>query len=305
MTILIDMPDMPDDLKRTPEKHTASTNAWRDAAERRRAQAANLKPDLKTSQPKPGSKLANLRALREEAAANAERAQKTEAKSMLAPGAAAGKAAQVKPLNWNEGTAKARHAYYSVVVDDGTEGDGQRRYIINRVTGEGSIKIGTYFDANESKTAAANDHAELAKAGAPIYKPAKEPKADKVKADQKESVMSAKKKPAKAAKKAKAKKAPAPKKAKGAAKANARKAVKGTTSARKPREAGAPSKKDLTISRLKARWTSAAELAKELGWLPHTFRGFLSGLRNPKVEGAVAYNVETDRREDGTYYRIV
>lgn len=290
---MTEMPDLPETLKRTPEKQAASVNAWREIGERRKAQAANLKPELKVSQPKPGSKLAKLKAQREAEAVNAEKAQKA---SMLAPGAAAGKAAQVKPLNWKDGTAKARHAYYTVTVNDAAE---PRQFQVSAVTAEGTAEIGSSPEAAKAKEIAAEHHAGLVKSGAAIYKPSTKPKADKVEADQQESNVSAKKK-AKAAKKAKVKKAAAPKKAKGAAKANARKPVKGKTTARKPREAGAPSKKDLTISRLKARWTSAAELGKELGWLPHTFRGFLSGLRTKD-----GLTVESERREDGTYYRIV
>lgn len=251
----------------------------------------------KTATPKSDA----LRAMREQRAAEAEAAAKANPAGRDPAAVAARERLKAdmkakakaegpkrKPLKFVDGRAKAKHALYDVRIDDTGPA---RQFIVSATFANGETgRIGEYATAQEARDGAADHHFTLVTTGTPIYKPAPQPKEPTVKAKKKAKATS---------KKAKAKKAAKPAKAKAAAKANARKPVKGKTAARKPREGGAPTKSATTIAALKRAWTSSTALQTELGWLPHTLRGFLSGLRTKQ-----GMTIETDRRNDGTYYRI-
>lgn len=260
----------------------------------------------KTSAP---SKLDQLRALREASYADAEK-RSAEAKKAKPvdeagrnPAALAArdrvKAEQKekakaepkrKALTFNNGLAKAKHAHYRVTLDDSGE---QRQYFVTAFTAGGEFSVGKFDQPAAARDAAADHHFGLVTSDAPIYKPTPE---------KKESTVSAKKKPkAKAKKASKAKaanKRPAKAKAvKAKAKAAARKPVKGKTTAKAPAKAPAAGKGADLIARMQKGWVSAKAVCEEFGWLPHTLRGFLSRVRE-------SHNVEAERREDGTHYRI-
>ena len=265
----------------------------------------------KTSAP---SKLDQLRALREASYADAEKrsaeAKATPHRAMDEAGrnpaalaardrvkaeqkAKASAEPKRKPLTFKDGVAKAKHAHYSVALDDSGE---HRMFIVTATNAEGVARVGEFDQADAARNAAADHHFGLASNGAPIYKPTPE---------KKESTVSAKKKPkAKAKKASKAKatskrpaKAKAAKAVKAKATAAARKPVKGKTSAKAPAKAPAVGKGADLIARMQKGWVSAKAVCEEFGWLPHTLRGFLSRTRE-------SHNVEAERREDGTYYRI-
>lgn len=282
-------PDLPDSLK-VANRHKLGGNT----------QTLKMIKEAAMAKTTGSSKMDQLRALREQRAAEAE--AKAEANPAGHDPAAMAARARLKvdnkikaeaegpkrkPLKFVDGRAKAKHALYDVRIDDT---GAVRQFIVAATLAGGDVaRVGEYATAQEARDGAADHHFNLVTNGAPIYKPAPQPKEPTVKANKKAKATS---------KKAKTAKGKTAKPVKAKAKANARKPVKGKTAARKPREDGAPNKTEIVAAALKKGWASSTALQAELGWQPHTLRGHLSGLR---TKGAT---IETDRRSDGTYYRF-
>lgn len=86
--------------------------------------------------------------------------------------------------------------------------------------------------------------------------------------------------------------------------APARKPAKAPTAVKTTPKAGDPTKGGKLIAWLRKDWTVSQTIQDELGWAPHTLRGFLSRIGQPVKDGGKGLKIERRTGDKGSEYRI-